>query len=142
MANRNQSPLLTAGGDITTSSFIKLSTVAGHTALQAGANEQIIGISQVGPKEPPGVSGSSALAAQDGDQLQIFGLGDICDLRAGTGGWAAGALLKSDGNGNGVPAAATGTTVQNIGAMAMTAAAAGELAQVQIVMLKTRPALT
>jgi hypothetical protein len=141
MNNRNQAPLLEAGGDIGVSVFVKLSTSAGHTALAAGANEQVIGISQVGPKEPPGLSGASALAAAAGDQLQIFGLGDICLLKAGSGGWTAGDNLKAGTAGVGVVAASTGTTVQNIGAVALTDAAGDEYGLVQIIIMKTRPAL-
>lgn len=139
---RNQSPLLVAGGDITTHSFVKVSTAADNTALQAGANEQVIGISQVGPKEPPGVSGSSTLAAAAADHIQVFGNGDICLLRAGSGGWTRGDNIKSDASGNGVTAATTGTTVQNIGAVALTSAAENELGTVQIIIMKTRPELT
>jgi len=141
MNNRNQAPLLEAGGDIGVSVFVKLSTSAGHTALAAGANEQVIGISQVGPKEPPGLEGASALAAEAGDPIQIFGLGDICLLKAGSGGWTAGDNLKAGTAGVGVVAASTGTTVQNIGAVALTDAAEDEYGLVQIIIMKTRPAL-
>ena len=140
--DRNQSPPLLAGGDITTSSFVKLSTAADFTALQAGANEQTIGISQVGPKDPPGVSGSSALAASDGLHVQIFGLGDICLLRAGTGGWTRAQNLKADSSGDGVPVATTGTTIQYAGAVALESAAAGEYGLVQVVNMAIRPALS
>lgn len=141
MATRNQVPPLEAGGDIGVSVFVKLSTSAGHTCLAAGANEQIIGISQVGPKEPPGLEGATALAAEAGDNIQIFGLGDVCLLKAGSGGWTAGDNLKASTAGVGVPAATTGTTVQNIGAVALTDAAENEVGLVQIQIMKTRPAL-
>lgn len=141
MADRNQAPLLRAGGNIATHSFVKLSTSANSTALQAGDNEFVIGIAQVGPKEPPGLSGASTNAAESGDNVQIFGLGDICLLRAGSGGWTAGDLLKSDSNGDGVTAATTGTTVQNVGAVALETVSAGELGLVQIQIIKHRPAL-
>lgn len=141
MPERNQSPLLIAGGNITTHSFVKLSTAADHTALQADANEQVIGISQVGTVDPPGVTGSGTYAAIAGGHLQIFGLGDICLLRLGSGGCTRGDNLKSDSSGNGVTAATTGTTVQNIGAVALESGSESELVQVQIQILKTRPAL-
>lgn len=141
MADRNQSPQLVAGGTITTHSFVKLSTAADNTALQAGDNEQVIGIAQVGPKEPPGLSGASTAAAAAGDHIQIFGLGDICLLRAGSGGWTRADNLKSDSNGDGVPIATSGTTQQNIGAVALTSTAEGEYGLVQIMISKTYPAL-
>lgn len=142
MPERNQSPLLIAGGNITTHSFVKLSTSADHTALQADANEQVIGISQVGTATPPGVDGSTTYAAVAGGHLQIFGLGDICLLRLGSGGCTRGNNLKSDADGNGVVAASTGTTVQNIGAVALQSGSEGELVEVQVQIMKTRPALT
>lgn len=123
--SRNQSPNLTAGGDIACSTFVKLSTAADNTALQAGDGDPIIGISQAGPKDAPGLT-ASALAANAKDNIEIYGLGDICRLLAGAGGWGAGALLKSDANGAGVIAVSAGSAV------ALEAAAAGEKRYVQI----------
>lgn len=143
MPERNQSPPLTAGGNITTHSFVKLSTSADHTALQAGDNEFVIGVSQVGTEDPPGVTGSGTYAATAGKHLQIFGLGDSnLLLRLGSGGCTRGDLLKSDASGNAVAAATTGTTVQNIGAIALESGSEGELVQVQVLIFKHRPALS
>lgn len=140
--HRNQAPRLRAGGNITTASFVKVSTAAPHTCLQAGANEEVIGISQEGTKYPQGLQGlSNTYAAESGDGIQLFGLGDICRIRAGSGGFTKGLNLKSDTNGDAVPVATTGTTIQNVGARALEDAAEGELGEVQIIFLAIRPAL-
>lgn len=142
MTHRNQAPSLRAGGNIDTASFVKVSTADENTCLQAGDNERVIGISQMGTKYPQGLAGlSNTNAAETGDEVALFGLGDICRLRAGTGGFGSGDMLKSDTNGDGVPVATTGTTLQWVGAVAIEDAAAGELGRVQIVIFAYRPAL-
>ena len=129
--SRNQSPQLVAGGNISPSTFVKVSTAADNTALQAGANEGIIGISQVGLHQPPGVTGSDAYAAVAGENIEIFGLGDICLLKSASG-WTRGDFLKSDANGLGVTIATSGV-MQNIGAQALESAATNEFGRVQII---------
>lgn len=142
MADRNQSPALRSGGNITTSSFVKVSTAAEHTALQCGDNEAPIGVSQIGTKYPQGLAGlSNTYAAEAGDEIQLFGLGDICRIRAGAGGFTKGAWLKSDSSGDAVLAATTGTTLQWVGAIALEDASQGELGRVQIVIFPYRPAI-
>jgi hypothetical protein len=135
--SRNQSPSLLAGGDILPSTFVKLSASADNTGLQAGANEAVIGISGVGTKEAP-ISGASTNHAEDGDPIELFGLGDICLLKAGSGGFTRGDRLKSDAAGAGVPMAGTGDN-QNIGAVALESAAEGEFGRVQVVIVSIEP---
>lgn len=136
--SNNVSPQLVSGGNISPATFVKLSASADNTALQAGANEAVIGISQPGTKDAPGLTGASAYAAEAGDNMQIFGLGDICLLKAGSGGYTRGDRLKSDASGNGVPIAESGVA-QNVGAIALESAAASEYGRVQIVILSVDP---
>ena len=141
--HRNQSPKLRSGGNITTASFVKVSTAAPNTCLQAGANEQVIGISQQGTKYPQGLLGvSNTYAAEAADEIDLNGLGDITRLRAGSGGFTKGLNIKSDANGDGVLVATSGTTIQYVGAIALEDAAEGELGQVQIIFMAIRPALS
>lgn len=131
---------LVASGDINPARFVKISGV--NTLAQAGANEEVYGISGEGSQEAP-VPGASALAATSGNPVNLNVIyGPPCFLEAGTGGWTAGNKLKSDSNGKGVVAASTGTTIQNIGALALTTVAAGERGLVRPVLFAVRPALS
>ena len=131
-----------AGGDIRTCRFVKLSASANNTVLEADANEAVIGISTDATRDAP-QEGSSALAAADTEVVSITPFnGDPCLLEIGSGGCAAGDILKSDADGKGVVCASTGTTVQNIGAIALSAYAAGEFGMVIPCRNYFRPALT
>ena len=138
-----QSPRWIAGGTIEVSRFVKADIGAGklYKALQAGANDKIVGISQDGPYDAPGVTGAADDAARENLPLKVFGLGEECLLKAGTGGWTAGDHLESDASGQGVTVAVTVASVRNIGAIGLETVAAGELGRVQIVLFtKTNPA--
>lgn len=130
----NQQPQLIAGGTLAPMTFAKVSTAADDTCLQAGANDVIIGITQVGTDNPPGLTGATSNAATVGESIQLYGLGDICSLTAGSGGWTAGDRLKSDASGNGVTIATSGVS-QNCGAVALETVAAGGIGRVQIQIL-------
>lgn len=131
---------LMAAGDIRPCRFIKMQTDANQEALEADANEAIIGISQEGTKEAP-QSGSSALAAADGDEVSFISMGEVGLLKIGSGGCTAGDELKSDNDGQGVARASSGTTVQNVGAIALETASEGEFARVLCWRTSVRPAL-
>lgn len=135
----NVSPNLKARGTILPSRFVKLSTGFDNSALPAGDNERVVGVSQAGTRDAPGVAGASGVAADDGDEVQVFGLGDICLLQAGTGGFVHGDRLKSDAVGRGVPVATTGTVIQNVGAYALETTPAAAFGRVQIVIYSERP---
>lgn len=132
----------TAGGDVNPSRFVKQSTAADYTVLQATANDPVIGISSEAAKDAP-IPNASGLAAVAGSPLRVYGSheNEPTKLLIGVGGCAAGDELISDANGKGVVRAATGTVIQNVGAIAMAAAAAGELVDVQPVRYPLRPAL-
>lgn len=132
-----------AGGTIRVSRFVKVSTAADHTVLEADANEVPFGISQAGGRTAPipDVTADPAEAAQSGEHLDVHQEGEEVLLRAGTGGWTRGDRLKSDADGQGIPIATTGTTIQHIGAVAMESASAGELGRVRVQISSERPAL-
>lgn len=130
---RNQSPNLIAGGTIQPSRFVSVSTTHDNTALQTSITQQpIIGISQVGPRDAPGLSGSGTQAADAGNPIEIFGVGDICLLQAaGSGGFTCGSWLTNDAVGQGRAATIGGT--QYVGAMALETTTAGLFGRVQVV---------
>lgn len=136
MSTRSRTPRLRAGGNINPAVFVKLSAAAPHTALQAGSGDRVIGVSQQGTKLAQGLLGvSNTYAAQSGDEMDMFGDGDITRLTLGSGGCAAGDLLVSDANGCGVTASNVGTAVQWVGAIALEDGNAGEKVEVQVKIL-------
>lgn len=135
--------VMSAGGTIRRARFVNLKTTANHTVEEADANDRTIGIAQEGGREPalPSVTADPPEAAQSGDQLRVYVPGDTCLLEIGSGGCTAGDDLKSDTDGKGVARATTGTTVQNVGAIALETASEGELAKVLVTYTYVRPAL-
>jgi len=132
---------VTAGGTVRPCRFVKVSTAADNTVLEADANEAIIGVSSQATQDAP-LSGNDGNAATTGDQLHIHPIGTRCLLRIGSGGCTRGGELKSDGDGNGVAVATSGTTVQQIGAISLQSAIEGDLALVMVFRSSVRPALT
>lgn len=134
--SRNNSPALAAGGNIYPSRFLKLSTSADHTALQADANAEIIGISGPGVIDVREDAANAYHAtATYFANLEVLSYGDAdVRLEAGTGGWTAGDKLESDADGKGVTANGPG---RNVGAIALETISAGEIGRVQIVPQKT-----
>jgi hypothetical protein len=134
----NTPPVLVAGGTIRPCRFVKLSTTADFTGLEADANDEIIGISREGTNKF-----DSANAAVAGDPLPIIGDGEIGLLEVGAVAIVRGARLKSDADGKAEAIAATGTTIQQIGAVALQSGGVGEKIRVQVMALRSeRPALT
>jgi hypothetical protein len=128
-----------AAGTIRPSRFVKQSTAADFAFLEADANEAIIGVSHESTQDAP-IPGASANAAEDGDALAVYPIGVVCLLELG-GTVARGDELKSDADGKGVVRATTGTTVQNIGALALESGVSGELIKVLVFRSSVRPAL-
>lgn len=137
-------PVYLAGGTIRRARFVKVSTAANHTALEADANERTIGVATDSGREAaiPSVTADPPEAAQSGDPVEIAFSGDIALLEIGSGGCSPGDELKSDADGKGVVAASTGTTIQEIGAVALEDGSDGELVMVQVLYTSKRPALT
>jgi len=131
-----------ASGNISPSRFV---TVSGEqTVAQAGDNQEILGVAQEGSNKAPLQDYvSTVYAAETGQQLEVYGPGELCLVEAG-GNITAGNLLKSDSQGRAAPVATTGTTIQNYGAVALqSATAAGQKILCLVLPLqKVRPALT
>src|SRR5262245_2432855 len=117
-----------ASGNINVASFVKVGSTDDFIAAQAGVGDNIYGISQQFPFDPPGISGSTAYAATTGQSLLVYHQGDVCLLVAGTAGYSAGDRLKADANGYGV----TATTGDHYGAIALQTAAAGTWGRVEV----------
>ena len=129
MAN-NQSPQLVAGGNISPSVFVKVSASADNTGLAASNGDRPIGISQVGPAQPPGVTGSDSFAAHAGEEFQLFGIGDICLLKAGSAVcWTSNDLLMPSAANDGGTTASSGNWA---GAIALSTQAANTYGRVQV----------
>lgn len=117
-----------AGGNISPARFVKLSTAANSTVLQAAAtNVALFGVSTEALKNAP-QTGGSVYAAEANDEIRIYTPGTVCLLELGVGGTTAGNFLKPDANGAGVTAATTDVA----GAQAMETASAGELCLVYV----------
>lgn len=130
-----------AGGDINPARFVKLSTAADFTVLEADSNERPYGISVDAAQAAP-ISGASTLAASAGKSLRVYGIGEECTLTLGSGGATRGGMLVSDADGKGVAAASTGTTVQWVGAEALESGLENEKIKVRVCLFPFRPALT
>lgn len=132
-----------ADGAIGVSRFVKVSTAKDKTVSQCGTNSLVFGVSQTGTKNPPGVTGSGTGASDtDGDMIEVYLPGEVAPLIAGSGGWTAGQYLKSDSDGKGVAITATGQNVQEVGAIALEACAAGEVGDVFICPMHYHPTVS
>lgn len=129
-----------SGGVIRPARFVKTSTAADQTMLEADANEESVGISMESTRDAP-IEGASGEAAAAGQQIGYYPEGRVCLLEIGSGGVTRGANIKSDADGKGVLAAATGTTMQWVGAKALETASEGELARVLSKVFPIYPAL-
>lgn len=121
--------LYNAAGTITRSRFVRLSSSGNNSVVQCGLGEQPIGVSQYGSREAPlpSVTDNPSLAAKSGDALEVHVVNETHEtpaLEIGLGGCLAGDTLIADADGKGI----VGTGA--IGAIALEAAAAGELAPV------------
>jgi hypothetical protein len=130
-------PSYFAAGDVNVARFV---TPAGdNTVEEADANELILGVSQEGPRLPPGIYGADALAAVSGEQLRVYGIGETCMLEVGDS-VSAGRYLKSDADGKGVHLATGTGTLQYYGAISLENGAAGEKIRVQVQLGLVKPA--
>lgn len=101
--SHSSAPSFIAGGNISPSRFVKGESGESNTILQAGAGERAIGVSHESTLEAP-IPSASAYAATDTLTVQVYGLGEVCEITAG-GSIAAFAPLKPDANGKAVTAA-------------------------------------
>lgn len=128
-----------SGGTIRPSRFCKLSTAADQTFLEADANEACIGVSQDHTRDAP-VPNADTDAAEAGDPVSINPIGSVCLLELG-GTVTRADELKSDADGKGVVRATTGTTLQNVGAIALESGVSGEFIKVLVFRTSIYPAL-
>jgi hypothetical protein len=121
-------PNFLANGNILPSRFVVADTTGDFLVVQAtDATHGILGVSQDGTDQPPGVTGSGSNAAQTGESLQVFCDGDEALITAG-GTITEGDYLVSDTSGRAVTATLTSTGIQYIGGRALQAATgAGQL---------------
>jgi hypothetical protein len=129
-----QAPSFFANGNINPSVCVKLDATTGKNFMvlqAAAATDKVIGVSEDGTRQPPGVTGSDGYAAHQNEPIKVYGAGDVCLLAIGSGGVTAGDYLKSDGNGAGVTVAFTlgAGTIFTIG-QTLETAAQNELARV------------
>ena len=119
------------GGDIYPKRFVKRSTAADFTVLQADADSQPCGISQAWTRDAPGLSGASTVAGASGDSIQVHSnlSGETQDstvwLELG-GTVTRGARLMPDANGKGI----TATSGKYYGAIADESGVSGEFIRV------------
>lgn len=128
-----------AGGDIRPSRFVKISTAADNTVLEADANEKCFGIATEATQDAP-LAGADGDAAEATDQVMIHPPGSMCQLTIGSAGVTRGDRIKSDSDGKGVVCAVVGTTNQEIGAEALESALENELCWVRVVSYPYMPA--
>ena len=127
-----------ANGTVRVGRFIKIDPSDNNSVLEANANERCFGISGMGGREAPIPSATAdpPEAAQSGDNIEIRTIGELCLLYVGSGGLTAGDRVKSDADGGGVKWLTNGTSptgvMQNIGAIALETASAGEYCLVQV----------
>jgi hypothetical protein len=129
----NTPPNLIARGNISASRFVKLDTATNFGVVQATANSKNIGVIYEGTNQAP-LSDivTTDYAAKSGQEIRLYGDGDVCSVIAGAA-VTAGDLVKSDANGYAVTTAVTGTTVQWVSGIALEAAtAAGQELRIQV----------
>jgi hypothetical protein len=136
------SPRYLAGGTIEVARFVKIDTTADHnfTVVQAtGQTDKVIGVSQDGAHDPPGLSGSADDAARDNQTLRVYSVGEECLVTAGAA-ITQGDYLKSDADGKAVPV--TFAEAANIfyGGYALEDGAADELVRMMVLPGTTKPA--
>ena len=127
-----EAPNFIANGNISVSVFVKQDTSLDNGVIQASTNNAIIGVSQESSNYPPLPSVGTVYAAQAGQNVKVYGHEQQCLLLIGSGGCTAGDRLKSDSSGAGVTIASSGPTAQNVGAIALSTANAGEYARVLV----------
>jgi len=139
-------PSFRAGGDIMPSRFVRIS--ADFTVIAAiNATFFPIGVSQDGTKFPEATDGFGAgaqtIAAASGDQVRVYGSGDVCLLEVNNAGSTivAGDRLSSTAAGVGV-IAATAPGINFVGAIALETPPAidGALIRVQVIQLEVTAA--
>lgn len=116
-----------ANGNVAPSRFVKTDTSGDNLVAQAGAGEQVFGISQADTRRTPYSTLDDGYCAIAGEDLKVFSVGEVCLLELG-GTVTPGNRLKSDANGKGVAVTANN---DEYGAVAIVAGTSGQLVMVQ-----------
>lgn len=121
-------PSYVAGGNIAPSRFTEHTATEGQVT-QCGNTEKMNGVSQQGTRRTPHEDIDDGYAAISGENIRVYGPGEICWLEAG-GTVAVDDRLGSDADGKGVA-----TTSDNawVGAKALTPAVSGQLCKVMVI---------
>lgn len=127
-----ESPGFIAEGNINPSRFVKVGAAAHGLLVAAAATDVSIGITSDFQKAHP-ITGASDVHAASGDPVSVLMEGSVCKLQCGSGGLSVGSLVVSDSAGKGVIAAASGTALQWVGAIALEAGAEDEFVTVKVV---------
>jgi len=118
-----------AGGDINPARFCTISTTENHTVVESNSGDvKVVGVSSEATKNAP-QEGGSTLAAEDGDQFEMYPIGSDPLLKLGSGGCSAGDWLTPDNSGQGVTAGSA--TIAH--AIAWEAGSEGELVKVTVI---------
>jgi hypothetical protein len=118
----------TANGNIRPSRFVKLDSSGDNLVAESDADDPCYGISQAGTRRTPYSSLDDGYAAIAGEDLEVFGVGEVCMLELGATA-TVGARLKSDADGKGTPVT---TDLDEYGAIALVAGTSGKLIQVLV----------
>ena len=117
----------TASGNISPMRFVKLVTGSDYTVAQCGANDSIIGVSQIFTQ-----SFDTVYAATDGNVVGVSDPTQVPLLELG-GLVSAGDYLNSDSSGKGVKGSTTLSSHQEFGAVALRNGRSGEQIPVKVV---------
>ena len=119
-----------ANGNIAPSRFVKTDTTGDGLALQAGAGDKILGVSQAGTRRTPYGGLDDGFAAIAGEDLEVFVQGEHNVMLELGGTVVAGDRLKSDANGKGIT---TTTTGDEMGAATDVAGTSGQVIPVRMI---------
>jgi hypothetical protein len=121
-----------ANGTIGCSTFVVIDTTTGNAFDQASSNSQfLIGVAQEFADNAP-IPGATVNAAQQGEELMVYSVGEICLLAASSAGWTAGDRLTSNASGQGI----TASGANYYGAVARTTLVSGGLGWVEVTLGK------
>lgn len=127
-----QPRVMQANGNIYPSRFVKLDTSVNNAVIQAGAGDLTFGVSQEGFRDAPIPLNTTGYAAQAGDTMKVFTVGQTCRLLLAAT-VSTERRLKSDADGKGTPVVGGADSMENWGAHAIEAGSSGELVEVLVV---------
>lgn len=110
--------------------FVVLGAADGTATQAAASTDKLFGVSQPGTRNTPYSTLDDGYAAQAGENINIFGLGEVCMLQIGTGGCQPGDRLTADADGKGIIASAG----DNYGAIARMNGALDQFIEVEVVL--------